>query len=163
MTARIPLSAERAMSGYFANVEAIRRAMSGQVDMDDVDDKDIIKEALQDLKIKNKIIWFNRCDYAFNYLKTNEEQPFIILSDINLPGVSGIEFKKQIDNDLELRRKSIPFIFYSTSANRKEVNEAYIEMSVQGFFIKSSSYREIKRNLSLITEYWKNCIHPNTV
>jgi CheY-like chemotaxis protein len=129
---------------------------------DDNDDHEIFKTILDEIGIKNQLIWFTRADEAFHFLKTTSKQPFIIFSDVNLPGKNGIEFKKEIDQDPQLRAKSIPFVFYSTSIEQKKVNEAYTQMTVQGFFQKSSTYEEIKRRILIIMDYWKECKHPNT-
>jgi DNA-binding NtrC family response regulator len=128
---------------------------------DDIDDKEIFEAALGELKFSNKIIWFNNCDDAWNYLKTTTDSPFIIFSDVNLPRKSGIEFKRQIDEDTQLRRKSIPFVFYSTSVNQDTVNEAYTQMTVQGFFQKSNRFNEMKQIIKMILDYWRFCRHPN--
>jgi response regulator RpfG family c-di-GMP phosphodiesterase len=128
---------------------------------DDPDDKHILEEVLQDLHIMNKLIWFIKTAEAFLYLKTTPEHPFIIFCDVNLPGQNGVDFKRQIDNDEELRKKSIPFIFYSTSIDQKAVNEAYTKMTVQGFFQKGHTYKEIKTTIKLIVDYWEACRHPN--
>src|SRR5436190_5546070 len=129
---------------------------------DDADEEIIFEKILQDLHITNKLVWLTKSDEAFQYLKTTTEQPFIIFSDINLPGQNGIEFKRQLDNDEELRKKSIPFVFYSTSVDQRAVNEAYTKMTVQGFFQKGHSYEEIKKNIKVIFDYWETCKHPNT-
>jgi|SRR5690606_22171462 len=128
---------------------------------DDVDDKDVLSEILKDLKVQNKLVWFNRSDYAFQYLLNTKEQPFIIISDVNMPGQNGLEFKKQIDSNPELRKKCIPFIFYSTAAEQEDVNIAYLQMTVQGFFKKGHSFSETSKQIKLILDYWKNCWHPN--
>jgi two-component SAPR family response regulator len=128
---------------------------------DDVDDIGILIDIFKDLGITNKIISFQNSEEAFNFLKTTPEQPFIIISDVNITPQNGIEFKRRIDNDAELRRKSIPFVFYSTSVNQKAVNEAYTKMTVQGFFKKSNSYDSVKADIKLVFDYWKLCKHPN--
>lgn len=128
---------------------------------DDQDDQDIIEEVLKELDIPNKTVFFTKCTDALAYLKTSDNQPFLIICDVNLPGLSGLEFKRQIDADKELQRKSIPFVFYTTSANKKYIDEAYIEMTVQGYFQKANSYVETKNNIRTILEYWKICKHPN--
>jgi response regulator RpfG family c-di-GMP phosphodiesterase len=128
---------------------------------DDEDDKSIFEEILRDLDIANRMIWFTKADDAFKYLKDTPEQPFIIISDVNVPGQNGLEFKKRIDNDEELRKKSIPFVFFSTSVDQKAVNEAYTKMTVQGFFQKYYNYEEIKACVKLVLDYWKFCKHPN--
>jgi CheY-like chemotaxis protein len=129
---------------------------------DDDDDREIVKEVLKELNISNPTIFFTRCNEAFIYLKSNNTQPFIIFCDVNLPEQSGIEFKRQIDADKELRKKSIPFIFLSTSADKKYVNEVYTQMTVQGYFQKANRYSETRDIVRLILEYWKVCKHPNT-
>jgi CheY-like chemotaxis protein len=129
---------------------------------DDPDDKDVFHDILKDIKVSNNLLWFRNCDDAFSYLKTTPEQPFIIFCDINLPGTTGIECKKQIDEDKELRKKSIPFIFCSTSVDQKTVNEAYTKMTVQGYFQKKNTYAELREMIKLIVAYWEECKHPNT-
>jgi CheY-like chemotaxis protein len=128
---------------------------------DDVDDKSLLEEVLKELGLSNNIIWFITADPAFEFLKTTSEQPFLIFSDVNLPGKNGIEFKREIDEDKQLRKKSIPFVFFSTSANQKSVNEAYTQMTVQGFFTKTNRYQEMKDTIKLIIQYWEKCKHPN--
>jgi CheY-like chemotaxis protein len=51
------------------------------------------------------------------YLETTQDRPFIILCDINLPGMKGNDLKKIIDDNENLPKKSIPYIFYTTSDN----------------------------------------------
>ena len=129
---------------------------------DDVEDKDVFQDILNDLKISNPVIWFQNCDDAFSYLKMTPEQPFIIFCDLNLPGLSGIECKSQIDDNKELKKKSIPFVFFSTSVDQKAVENAYTQMTVQGFFQKKNTYSELKDTVKLILAYWDECKHPNS-
>jgi len=129
---------------------------------DDLDDQNILDEAIRESGTKNEIIFFSTGPSAFEFLKQTKSQPFLILSDINLPVQTGIEFKKRIDEDPELRQKSIPFIFFSTSVEKSAVTKAYTEMTVQGFFKKSNTYDELKSVIRLIMDYWKLCKHPNT-
>jgi response regulator RpfG family c-di-GMP phosphodiesterase len=129
---------------------------------DDQDDQEIIQEALRENGITNKMIFFDQCNKAFHYLKHTDDPIFLILSDVNLPAQNGVEFKRQIDADTELRSKSIPFVFFSTSVDKKAVNTAYKEMTVQGFFKKQESYKELKQVLKVIMDYWKLCYHPNS-
>ncbi len=129
---------------------------------DDQDDQEIMQEVLASLSVTNKLIFFSRPLDAFQYLKSSPVQPFLILSDVNLPEQNGVEFKRQIDEDPDLRARSIPFVFFSTSVDKKAVNTAYKEMTVQGFFQKPFSFEELQTTLQLILEYWKVCKHPNS-
>ena len=127
---------------------------------DDVDDKDIFETALKELAIKNRRVWFTNCRDALDYLKTIHDQLFIIFCDVNIPGLAGIEFKRQIDQYPSLRKKSIPFIFYSTAVDQSTVNEAYTQMTVQGLFQKKGRYEEVKRDIKLIWSTGKNAVIP---
>ena len=128
---------------------------------DDDDDKDVLSIIFKELNIMNRLIWFTRADEVFNYLKTTADQPYLIYSDVNLPKENGIELKRRIDKDPQLRTKSIPFVFYSTSVNQNTVNEAYTQMTVQGFFQKGNNLQEMKRQIRVIHDYWQMCRHPN--
>ena len=129
---------------------------------DDEDDKELLEEILRELKLKNPIIWFTKTSEAFEYLISSPLQPFIIFSDVNLPGESGVAFKKTIDDDPALKKKSIPFVFFSTAADPITVNEVYGQMTVQGYFKKPNSYSQCKKIIKLIVDYWGVCKHPNS-
>ena len=130
---------------------------------DDAEDHQLFEDVLRDLEVENEILWFKETKEAIHFLRNSPIQPFIIFSDVNLPGLNGIEFKRRIDEDRQLRKKSIPFVFYSTAVNQEVVNEAYTQMTVQGFFLKESRYTDIKRTIKAVVEYWTICRHPNAV
>lgn len=129
---------------------------------DDIDDRKFLGEIIRELEVTNEIKWFETSESALEYLSSTFQSIFIILSDISLPGNSGLEFKKTIDDDSVLRRKSIPFIFYSTAANQEEINYAYLNMTIQGFFKKGPDYENSKIAMKAIFDYWRLCRHPNT-
>src|SRR4051812_47643546 len=90
---------------------------------DDIDDQHILEEVMSELAIPNERIFFTRSDDAINYLKTTTAQPFLIVCDINLPGLNGLQFKQQLDADDQLKKKSIPFIFFTTAADLPTVTK----------------------------------------
>lgn len=95
------------------------------------------------------------------FLRTTHEKPFLILCDINMPVMNGLELRRKIDEDDFLRRKSIPFVFFTTYAVPQEVSQAY-ELTVQGFFEKGNNLKQLTDTLRLILEYWTVCRHPNS-
>jgi len=129
---------------------------------DDVDDRKFLGEIIRELEIVNELRWFETSESALEYIATTYQSIFVILSDVNLPGKSGLEFKKTLDENPDLRRKSIPFIFYSTAANQDDVNEAFLNMTTQGFFKKGPDYENAKIAIKVIFDYWRLCRHPNT-
>ncbi|MCW3110062.1 MAG: response regulator [Segetibacter sp.] len=129
---------------------------------DDVDDQEFITDALRMLEVKNHIKIFDNGQKALDYLKSTDQQPFMILSDVNLPIMNGLQLKSEIQQTEYLRAKAIPFIFLSTSADSKAVYDAF-ELSVQGFFVKENTYDGILQQLKQIIDYWKSCKHPNSI
>lgn len=129
---------------------------------DDSDDQELMETVIREIGITNKVIFWGNGEEGLNYLRTLEEHPFLILSDIHMPLMDGIELKRQIDEDPQLRSINIPFVFFTSSANKRAVNIAYTKMTVQGFFEKPSHYEEIKSLIKQIIDYWMTCKHPHT-
>jgi CheY-like chemotaxis protein len=127
---------------------------------DDKDDQDILMEIFRELDFKNEVIYFSDGEGALQYLKATKIQPFLILSDINMPRLSGMELRDKVQNNEDLRLKCIPYLFFTTSSNNQSVMEAYSK-SIQGFFVKPSHYADLKRTIKIIIEYWKECMSPN--
>lgn len=126
---------------------------------DDFDDQELLKEVFQELKVPNLLRFFNSCIDAIDYLLTTLEKPFLIISDINLPSMTGIELKQQINNNAFLLKKSIPFIFLSTTPDKYAIATAY-SVWVQGYFVKPLRFSDLKEMMGCIVTYWKTCRHP---
>ncbi len=130
---------------------------------DDMDDRFILEEALQEANVNNELIFFDNGPEAYEYLLSSGQQPFLIFCDVNLPRQNGIEFKRELDNNPVLRTMSIPFIFYTTFVSQYAVNEAYKNMTVQGFFQKNNSHKELKDVIRIIIDYWRICRQPQPI
>jgi CheY-like chemotaxis protein len=128
---------------------------------DDFEDQELLQEVLREIGIKEKMIFFEDGVKALEYLMTTTEQPFLIISDINLPGMSGLQFQQKINESEYLRKKSIPLVFLTTVENKAVIEQVY-GLTVQGFFTKPSTFAEYKETLLSITDYWRICRHPNT-
>jgi CheY-like chemotaxis protein len=129
---------------------------------DDLDDQEILSEVFAELEYKNEIIFFPDGVQALEYLVSTEVEPFIIFSDINMPKLGGMELREKIHENEDLRLKSIPYLFFSTSAEQRNVVDAYSK-SIQGFFVKPTSYHEIKETIRTIVSYWTACVSPNYI
>lgn len=127
---------------------------------DDPDDREIYAEAIKAIGIPNELRMFETCQSALDYLSTTSEQPFVILSDVNLPEMNGLQFKTKIQEDERLRVKGIPFVFISTNATPMAVRQAHA-LSVQGYFEKPFSMEGIKNMLRTLFDYWELCKHIN--
>ena len=127
---------------------------------DDKDDQEIYAMAIKAIGISNEIIFFDGAQQALQYLLETEDQPFIILSDINMAGMNGLEFKRHMQDDPYLCTKGIPFVFISTNASRVSVRHAHA-LSVQGYFAKPHNIEGIQAMLRTLFEYWSLCKHIN--
>jgi CheY-like chemotaxis protein len=128
---------------------------------DDPDDQLLAKEVIGSLGMTNKVMQFFTALDALEYLMNDlQDQPFIILSDINLPRMNGIELKKAIEANDELRKRAIPFVYYSTSGEKSIVDKAF-SLQVQGFFVKANSLNEMRQCFRIIFDYWRISRHPN--
>ena len=127
---------------------------------DDQDDREIYAEALKAIGIPNEVRFMPNSEQALHYLLTTEEQPFIILSDINMPGMTGLELKRQIQDDPYLCTKGIPFVFISTNSSKVSVRHAHA-LSVQGYFEKPTDMENIREMFRTIFTYWARCKHIN--
>lgn len=129
---------------------------------DDADDREIFQDVFNALPYKNEVIFFEEGYAALAYLTETEIEPFIIFSDINMPKLNGIELREKVEQNEDLRVKSIPFLFFSTNAEQQHVIDAYSK-SVQGFFIKPSAFEEIKETIETIMKYWLKCVSSNYI
>lgn len=127
---------------------------------DDEDDQFLISEVFKELRYSNEIIWFADGLSALEFLTKGNRNPFLILSDINLPKLNGFELRNKLKVDAEIHLKCIPYLFFTTAANHRAVIDAY-STSVQGFFTKPDTYDELKEQIKVIMEYWKHCSAPN--
>ncbi|RYY65183.1 MAG: response regulator [Chitinophagaceae bacterium] len=129
---------------------------------DDLDDQEILTDVFAELNYRNELIFFGDSYEALNFLTETAIEPFLVLSDINMPKLNGIELREKVHNNEDLRLKSIPYLFFSTSAEQKHVIDAY-SRSIQGFFVKPSNYQDLKRVIEKIVEYWQECVSPNYI
>ncbi len=129
---------------------------------DDKDDQELLNSVFKELIFNNEIIFFGEGEKALDYLIKSAVEPFLILSDINMPRLNGIELREKIHTNEDLRIKCIPYLFFSTSAEQKFVVDAYSK-SVQGFFVKPNSFDKLKRTIKIIIEYWQECESPNYI
>lgn len=113
-------------------------------------------EAFEEGKIKAGINVVKNGQDALDYLfrrgdYENAEKPDLILLDINIPIINGLEVLKEIKNDPILRK--IPVIILSTSSNQKDINEAY-QNHANSYVIKPIELEEFLSAVLKIEEFW---------
>ncbi|MBC7382552.1 MAG: response regulator [Bacteroidia bacterium] len=127
---------------------------------DDENDRLMLAHIFEQLNYKNEIVFFEDGNAALAYLNLTDIIPFLILSDINMPKISGFELRSRVHTNELLHLKCIPYLFFATNANKKLVVDAY-SMSVQGFFVKPNNYKKLESTIRTIMDYWQECIAPS--
>tara|TARA_R110002049_G_scaffold308910_1_gene514814 strand:- start:1786 stop:2199 length:414 start_codon:yes stop_codon:yes gene_type:complete len=90
-------------------------------------------------------------EQALQLLKIKDKLPDIILLDLNMPKINGIEFLKILKSDETL--KYIPTIILTTSSNRKDVLECY-KIGIAGYILKPLKYEDYVSKLEKVLAYW---------
>jgi CheY-like chemotaxis protein len=125
----------------------------------DQDDQLLTKQICVDLNIEHPILFFNSAEEFLKEFTVDSDVPFIIISDVNLPGIDGFELRTRIIGNEAIRHKSVPFIFWSNKASKKQIQKAY-DLSSHGFFIKDNDYEDLKSSFKLIIAYWYKSAQP---
>ena len=127
---------------------------------DDLDDQLMLKEIFAELNLENELVLIPDGVRALHYLEDPSVKPFLVISDVNLPLMSGFEVRKKIDEHEDTRVRCIPYVFLSTSSSKDMICQAY-ELSVQGFFTKPTNFKELKETIRCILHYWQRGKGPN--
>jgi len=106
---------------------------------------------LKSMDIMHKIIEANNGEEALETLKDRDIIPDIIVLDLNMPKINGIEFLTILKKDEVL--KYIPAIILTTSNNHKDVLECY-RLGIAGYIIKPLKYDEYVARIKKLIEYW---------
>lgn len=111
-----------------------------------------IKRAFKDLKITNPV---NVCENgleALDFLRNPQKQfPGVILLDLNMPKMNGIEFLQEIKDDEQL--KLIPVVVLTTSKEEQDKVESF-KLGVAGYMIKPVDYLQFVEIIRTIHLYW---------
>jgi len=119
---------------------------------DDKIDALTVKMALKEIKVINDLIHVSNGLEALTYLNDKtQKRPCIILLDLNMPKMNGIEFLEQRikNNDLT----TIPVIVLSTSKADSD-KLATFKLNIAGYMIKPVDYKKFVEVMRAINVYW---------
>lgn len=125
------------------------------------DDVDILstKRAFKELNIPNPIEVAKNGEEAMARLKDNTApKPALILLDLNMPKMNGIEFLKQIKSDDKL--KVFPVVILTTSSSHVDIGKSF-ENYAAGYIVKPMDFTNFKEVIRKLYEYWAACELPN--
>tara|TARA_R110002072_G_scaffold209497_5_gene367141 strand:- start:13159 stop:13572 length:414 start_codon:yes stop_codon:yes gene_type:complete len=110
-----------------------------------------LNRTISKLELKHKIIEANNGEEALILLSEKDNLPDIILLDLNMPKINGIEFLNILKNDDSL--KYIPTVIITTSNNHKDLLECY-KIGVSGYVLKPLKYEAYVDKIEKLLSYW---------
>lgn len=134
------------------------------VDDDDIDSQ-AVQRAFDKLNIANVITVASDGYEALNILRGEGgherlPQPYVILLDINMPRMNGLEFLHALRQD-ETLKSSVVFVL-TTSDNQEDMMAAYSE-KVAGYFLKQKVGQEFLSLPELMKRYWRVAVWPSSL
>ena len=127
---------------------------------DDQDDLHLLIEIFSDFNLPNEVHLFKNTDSVVTFLRKPEVDPFLIISDINMPVTNGFRLREMILNDPQISNRNVPYIFFTTSTMLKVVAIGKVP-TFQGIFKKPTRHSEWKETLSAIVLYWTLSMPPD--
>ncbi|MDX5420560.1 MAG: response regulator [Hymenobacteraceae bacterium] len=83
--------------------------------------------------------------------------PHIIILDINMPKMNGIEFLRELRADEDFKSASV-FVMTTSNEDSDKIN-AY-NFNVAGYILKPLSFEKFIASVSTLNSYWKLCERP---
>ena len=126
---------------------------------DDAEDRMLVKDALDEGRLKNDIHFVENgeelVDYLHNRGKFSDKDKFptpgLILLDLNMPKKDGREALREIKNDPHLRL--IPVVVLTTSKAEEDILRTY-DMGVSSFITKPVTFTALVDVMKTLSKYW---------
>jgi CheY-like chemotaxis protein len=122
---------------------------------DDPDDIELIVRTLQQSHIRNKVIVLRdgveAIDYFFGGTNATPIMPQIILLDLNLPGVSGLDLLRRLRS--EEKTKHLPIIVLSASDDSPDIKASY-ELGANSYIRKPVDFAQFTLAVQKLGLYW---------
>ncbi len=126
---------------------------------DDRVDAMTVKRALRDIEFTGELYHVENGEEALAFLRDPEKpRPAIVLLDLNMPRMNGVEFLRIAKQDAKLRR--IPVIVLTTSQEEHD-RFASFDQSVAGYMIKPVDYAQFVKIMRVVNNYWQESQLPD--
>ena len=126
---------------------------------DDRVDTMMVERAFKDIKIANPLVRTTTGEQALEYLRNeSNKKPCVILLDLNMPRMNGMEFLEVIKADETL--KKIPVAALTTSREEHDIADCF-KLGVAGYIVKPVDYKKFVEAIRAIDLYWTLSELPN--
>ena len=125
---------------------------------DDPRDVELTLTALEDYKLANEVVVCRDGQEALDYLNSRgkfsdriNENPAVMLLDLKLPKVDGLEVLQQIKSDERLRM--IPVVVLTSSHEEKDMMRSY-KLGVNAYVVKPVDFHEFVNAVKELGAFW---------
>src|SRR5579862_341303 len=119
---------------------------------DDPDDRQIIMQAFVENHSQFGCLFFENAGQLLNSMNTEgNELPNLILLDLNMPGITGLQALKEIRQNKKFAQ--IPVIVLTTSKLKKDRVSSY-ELGASWFLTKPDSFSKLLKIVDAIIRLW---------
>lgn len=118
---------------------------------DDEDDLTLIREAFAEARLDLRFQFVQNGIALLEYLQGESPRPDIILLDLNMPKMGGMEALTRIKSNLALR--AIPIVIYTTSTMEEDVLQCY-ELGANSYMTKCTTFDELVMKAKSFSHYW---------
>lgn len=118
---------------------------------DDPEDRQLIKEALEESHLLNEVHFVCDGEELMTYLTGPERRPGLILLDLNMPRKDGREALSEIKNSPDLKR--IPVVVLTTSKAEEDIFRTY-NLGVNSFITKPVTFSSLVEIMVQLGKYW---------
>ncbi len=110
-----------------------------------------LNRAMLSLNMNHEVTEATNGEEALELLLNEKYYPDIILLDLNMPKINGIEFLEILKNNESI--KFIPTIILTTSSNEKDLLACF-NLGISGYILKPLKYDEYIEKINLLLSYW---------
>ncbi|WP_115461082.1 response regulator [Winogradskyella aurantiaca] len=103
------------------------------------------------LSLRHEVQISQNAEEALKYLNENDTLPDLILLDLNMPKINGLEFLKLLKNDARLRY--MPTVILTTSNNQRDLKQCY-KLGIGGYLLKPLKYEDYISKIEKLLAYW---------
>ncbi len=125
---------------------------------DSIRDTELALDALQQYRVANEVITLRDGAEALDYLYRRgdfagrtDEDPAVILLDLKMPRVNGLEVLRQLKADPQL--KTIPVVMMTSSREDQDLANSY-QLGVNAYVVKPLSFHEFIEAIKVLGAFW---------
>ncbi len=118
---------------------------------DNIDDEVLALRALRKHQVRSQVVVARDGQEAIDYLSGEQSPPQLILLDLHLPRLSGLEVLQYIRN--QPRTRLLPVVVLTTSDQDRDRLESY-QLGANSYIRKPIDYRDFSDVVKRLSEYW---------